>query len=400
MNKVSSNVYNVIRAALVVSFSNLGDSLLYVALPIVYESLGLSLVHVGILLSANRLIRFISNTIAGYIYGRNSTKKLLIISIVAAFIINLSYGFITGFYLFLLMRVLWGVTWSFLGLGGYLSAISDSEDENRGQLMGVYSSISGVGFISGGLIGGILLDLWGFRSTSIFLALCTSLFIPVAFSLVDKKKNRSEPESKGGFNIRTLVGNADIIRIGIGVMLTRLLLGGLISSTLSLYLIDTIGTDGVTLLGATIGIASLTGFLFSSKILIRFVLSPLIGGLSDRFGRQKTIVFLYGFGALSLLLLGLSNSLWLIVFSVVLSFLCDSGLSVVLTTEVSDLVESEGAEGHYSLSAFTNWSDLGSSLSPLIIFSLISEVSFAALFYGASATLLVYALISRSLIKK
>ncbi len=51
-----NNFINVIRAALVVSFSNLGDSLLYVALPLVYESLGLKLVHVGILLSVFGII--------------------------------------------------------------------------------------------------------------------------------------------------------------------------------------------------------------------------------------------------------------------------------------------------------------------------------------------------------
>ena len=81
MRKAPNSTINVIRAALVVSFSNIGDSLLYVALPLVYHSLELSIVHVGILLSANRLIRFGSNTFAGYVYGREKTKRLLVISI-------------------------------------------------------------------------------------------------------------------------------------------------------------------------------------------------------------------------------------------------------------------------------------------------------------------------------
>jgi len=92
MGKEHNNFVNVVRAALVVSASNLGDSLLYIALPLMYPSFGLSIVHVGILLSANRLVRFISNTFAGYVYGRKPLKLVLIISIIMASFINLSYG--------------------------------------------------------------------------------------------------------------------------------------------------------------------------------------------------------------------------------------------------------------------------------------------------------------------
>ena len=395
MGKAPNSTVNVIRAALVVSFSNLGDSLLYVALPLVYHSLELSLVQVGILLSANRLIRFGSNTFAGYVYGREKTKRLLVISIIAAFFINLSYGFIKGFYLFLLMRALWGITWSFLRLGGYLSVISDSDDTNRGQSMGIYSSISGIGFNLGGLVGGILLDSWGFKSASIFLAFCTFLVIPLAFTLFDHKQEPVERDNKTSFDIRTLVGDGDILGIGVGVMLTRLFLGSLVSSTLALYLVESIGSEGINLLGKGIGVASFTGFLLSFRILVKFVLGPLIGGVSDKFGRHRTILSLFILGSVSLLLLGLSHSLVVISFAVILSFLSDSGLSVVLTTEVSDIIQTKGVQSHYTLSAFTNWSDLGSSIGPLIIFSLISEVSFNIIFFSASAVLLLYALLTR-----
>ena len=83
MEKGLQNTGNIIRVALVVSASNLGDSLLYVALPLMYPSFGLSIVHVGILLSANRLVRFVSNTFAGYVYGRKSLKRMLIVAIIA-----------------------------------------------------------------------------------------------------------------------------------------------------------------------------------------------------------------------------------------------------------------------------------------------------------------------------
>ena len=399
MEKTTKSMLNVIRAAMVVSASNLGDSLLYVALPLIYPSFGLSLVHVGILLSANRLVRFVSNTFAGYVYGRKPVKQVLVIAIFAASFINLSYGYIGGFLPFLLMRLCWGITWSFLRLGGYLSVISFSDESNRGRYMGVYQSISGVGFLSGGLIGGILLDSWGYTSANLLLASGTFLVIPIAFSLTDKGLETKEQDQNRGFNIRSLFGNSELLSIGIGIMLTRLFLGSLISSTLSLYLVEVLGSEGVLLLGREVGIASLTGFLFSFRLFSKFILGPNIGVLSDRIGGQRTMIIFFVSGSVSLMLLALSRSLVLITLAVILSFLSDTGLGVVITTLVSEMVKTDDAESQYTLSAFTNWIDVGSSLGPLVIFSLITKISFNTIFVSASAALLIYALLIRRVIK-
>ncbi len=390
-----SNFLNVIRAGLVVSLSNLGDSLLYVALPLIHSSFGVSLVQVGILLSANRLVRFVSNTIAGYVYGRRPLKWVLVASIIAAFFINLSYGYIGGFLPFLLMRLLWGISWSFLRLGGYLSVVSFSNELNRGKYMGVYSAISSVGFLSGGLLGGVLLDSWGYTSANLLLAFGTFLVIPVAFSLTDKRTESDQPAEEHRFNLRTLIGNSDLFRLGVGVMLTRLFLGSLISSTLSLYLIEVLGAEGLTFLGRDIGIASLTGFLLSFRIFTKFLLGPLIGVLSDKFGGQRTMVILFFSGASSLMFLAVSKSLVFIALAVIISFLSDAGLGVVVASQVSDMVSTGEANSQYTLSAFTNWIDIGSALGPLVIFSLISKVSFNTIFVFASLVLMVYSLIIR-----
>jgi len=398
MGKGPNNSVNVVRAALVVSASNLGDSLLYVALPLMYPSLGLNIVHVGILLSANRLVRFISNTFAGYIYGRKPLKWVLVVSIIAAFFINLSYGYIYGFLPFLLMRLLWGITWSFLRLGGYLSVISFSNEMNRGQFMGVYQSISGIGFLSGGLVGGILLDSWGYTSANLLLAFGTFLVIPIAFSLTDKRLEPIGQDQGHSFDIRTLVGNTELLSLGIGVMLTRLFLGSLITSTLSLYLVEILGAEGVTLLGRDVGIASLTGFLLSFRLFSKFLLGPIIGVLSDKFGGQRTMVLFFISGSISLMILALSQSLGIITIAVILSFLSDTGLGVVVASEVSELVKTDESKSQYTLSAFTNWIDLGSAIGPLLIFSLLSEISFYYIFVSASVALLLYALFIRRVI--
>ena len=395
MGNDRNSLVNVIRAALVVSASNLGDSLLYVALPLIHSSFGINIVQVGILLSANRLVRFVSNTFAGYVYGRKPLKWMLVASIIAAFFINLSYGYIDGFLPFLLMRLLWGITWSFLRLGGYLTVVSFSNEINRGRFMGVYQSISGIGFLSGGLVGGVLLDSWGYNSANLLLVFGTFLVIPIAFSLTDKRLESNEQGLDYRFNIRTLVGNSELLSLGLGVMLTRLFLGSLISSSLSLYLVEVLGSEGVILLGRKVGIASLTGVLLSFRLFSKFLLGPIIGVLSDKVGGQRTMFLLFLSGSASLMILALSQTLSTITLAVILIFLSDSGLGVVIAAEVSDMVKIKDAKSQYTLSAFTNWIDLGSAIGPLVIFSLISEVSFNSIFVSASAALLVYALIIR-----
>ncbi|UCH37072.1 MAG: MFS transporter [Candidatus Bathyarchaeota archaeon] len=383
---------NILRAAVVVSASNLGDSLLYVALPLLYSSFGLNIIHVGILLSANRLVRFVSNTFAGYVYGRKPLKWVLVISIIVAFFINLSYGYIGGFVPFLLMRLCWGITWSFLRLGGYLSVVSFSDGLNMGRYMGIYQSISSIGFLSGGLVGGILLDLWGYTSANLLLAFGTFLVIPIAFSLTDKRLGSNEKDQDYSFDLHTLIGNTKLLSIGIGVMLTRLFFGSLISSTLSLYLVEVLGSEGVTLLGRGLGVASLTGFLLSFRLFSKFLFSPISGVLSDKLGRQRTMIILLISGSISLLILAFSRSLGMITIAVILSFLSDTGLGVVMASKVSDMVKTDDATSQYTLSAFTNWIDIGSGIGPLVIFSLLSEISFNYLFVGASVSLILYAM--------
>jgi len=179
-------------------------------------------------------------------------------------------------------------------------------------------------------------------------------------------------------------------------MLTRLFLGSLISSTLSLYLIEVLGSKGIDFLGWNVGIASLTGFLLSFRIFTKLLLGPIVGVLSDKFGGQITMVILFASGSASLLMLALSQSLVIITFAVILSFLSDAGLGVVLASRVSDMVKTGEGSNQYTLSAFTNWIDIGSSLGPLVIFSLISKVSFSSIFVSASAVLLVYAYVIRN----
>ncbi|MBM4461564.1 MAG: hypothetical protein FJ011_28045, partial [Chloroflexi bacterium] len=65
----------VLTSGLVIALCIVGDSYLYSILPLEAPSLGIALPLVGVLLSANRLVRLLSNTAAGRVYERFGTRR-------------------------------------------------------------------------------------------------------------------------------------------------------------------------------------------------------------------------------------------------------------------------------------------------------------------------------------
>lgn len=122
--------------ALITAACVIGDAMLFIVLPIYWTQFGLtSLWQVGVLLSANRLIRLPINPLVGWFYQHLDKRTGVIIAVILASLSTFSYGVLKSFALLLIMRCLWGVAWSFLRLGGYLTVIEVAKDDNRGRLI-------------------------------------------------------------------------------------------------------------------------------------------------------------------------------------------------------------------------------------------------------------------------
>jgi DHA1 family multidrug resistance protein-like MFS transporter len=147
MNKNDKS--QVITVALITALCLLGDSMLYVVLPTHWKELGLaSLWEVGILLSVNRLVRVPLNPIAGWLYQRISHRTGILLAVMLSVVTTAAYG-MSGFWVLLLMRCLWGAAWTFLRLGAYFLIVNISTDDNRGQLMGLYNGLFRLGSLVG-----------------------------------------------------------------------------------------------------------------------------------------------------------------------------------------------------------------------------------------------------------
>ena len=113
------------------AISLLGDSTLYTVLPqaSIAASVGVTLTMVGILLGINRLVRLLSNPIAGILFDRLPTRRLMIASLFIGFISTTILAIGRGFETYLLARVLWGIAWSGIWIGGNSIVLDIANDE-------------------------------------------------------------------------------------------------------------------------------------------------------------------------------------------------------------------------------------------------------------------------------
>ncbi|EJL21738.1 MFS transporter, partial [Brevibacillus sp. BC25] len=183
MREVSGKT-QVVAVALITALCMIGDSMLYVVLPLCWKEAGLtSLWEVGLLLAVNRFIRVPLGPLVGKWYERSGGRTGLIVAVVLAFLTTLSYS-LEGFWLWLLMRCLWGVAWTFLRLGAFSLIVTVSEGHNRGQLMGLYNGLYRLGSLCGMLVGALLASWFGLSVASIALAVPTLFAFILVFRYI------------------------------------------------------------------------------------------------------------------------------------------------------------------------------------------------------------------------
>ncbi|MDI7277029.1 MAG: MFS transporter, partial [Anaerolineae bacterium] len=150
-----------------------GDLTLYAVLPAYAPALGLGLGVVGLLLSANRIVRLLSNPAVGLLADRWGRRNLFLGGMALGVFSTLSYAlFGRVLILFLLGRVLWGIAWSLIAVAGNCMVIDVTEASDRGHRLGLLHAFTSAGHAVSPLLGGILAGYLGFQ---VALAACAAL---------------------------------------------------------------------------------------------------------------------------------------------------------------------------------------------------------------------------------
>ena len=154
----------VVAVSLAVAATLPGDALLYAVLPVVYADLGLELWMVGVLLSANRIVRLATNPLAGVVATRFGIHRPFVASVFATSLVTAAYAAAPGFAAWVALRFVWGALWSFLRLGGFLAALA-AGSVGRGYALGFYNGVANLGTLLAMATGGLLTDTIGLDAT-------------------------------------------------------------------------------------------------------------------------------------------------------------------------------------------------------------------------------------------
>ncbi|HJD96941.1 MFS transporter [Mailhella massiliensis] len=383
-------IFALLTAACVAS-----DAMLYVILPVRWMEAGLSsLWEVGVLLSLNRLARLPLNPVIGFAYSRLSVKTCAVFAALLSLLIPLGYVHASTFAAWAALRVLWGLAWSLLKLGGLFTVMDVAGEHDRGYLIGLYTGTYRLGNLVGMLGGGLMADMAGLRPTLLAGAAVAALALPMALFLLRRippEKRRSAPGAekageKGGLHLLT----RELFWVLLTCLFVTLIIEGFFMSTLSALLEHHFGA-GVTLCGFLLGCATLAGFMQSLRWGWDPALSPLAGRISDGpLGRTR--MFAAGCFAAALLFFLTTLKLpllpWLLlIVGIELCCTAMTTLSDALATDVASR-----SQPVFVITAYTLAIDLGAALGPLGGFAVIARWGMDAAYLAAALLLLLFAL--------
>ncbi len=376
--------------------SLLGDSSLYTVLPTHTAAAGVSVASVGILLSANRFIRLVLNGPAGMAYDRWARRPLFVSALFIGACSTAIYGLTQGFWPLLLGRLLWGLAWSGIWIGGNTIVLDIVDDENRGRLIGIYQLSFFLGASAGAMIGGVLTDLLGFHQTMIVGAALTFMGAVIALIfLPETRVSKKHPSHEAGNPQQPLASSSsekvDILSITALFSANRLVMAGILMSTISIFLKNQIG-EQIHIASHSFGIATLTGLGLGLSTLIAMVSAPLMGGVSDRVGNRWQVAasgLIPGIVGFGLMALGLPLTILFGIPLIAMTSGSTQGLSTALTGDLGN-----GKKQSRRLGMLFTFGDFASAIGPLLAYALMPLIGIKSLYISSAGIFVVVFLVS------
>ena len=385
--------------------SLLGDSTLYAVLPSSYASAGIAATAVGLILSANRLVRLLTNSLVGSGIDRMGRRRPFMLGMALAVASTLAYGYSGSLALLLSARVVWGLAWSLIAVSGHSMVLDLSTDRDRGRLVGLYRGLVFLGGSLGMLAGGVLLDSVGFHRTFVFLGLATGLGFLAGLGLVETaptstaRRSVATPDCRNGTKAPA---SRRVLKLALRMdrrlwtaaglnLLARFFISGVMASTLGLYLAG-LSASSTAASRLTIGTASLTGALLFLRSLLSIGSSPAFGYLTDRSGSRYWVMVLgLALGATGFGFLALGAGLWSVLAGVVLTALSDGALPTAAAASVGDTSARNGTGA--AVGVYATVGDLGAGLAPLTAYALASAWGLETVYAASAGTMLASLLI-------
>ncbi len=363
------------------ALSLMGDATLYIVLPTHTAEAGISLASVGIILGVNRAVRLLLNGPAGLAYDRWPRRRLFVPSLFIGALSTALYAVTRGFWPLVIGRLLWGLAWSGIWVGGATVILDVTTGQDRGRLTGLYQIWFFLGAGFGALAGGVLTDWVGYTTTMWIAAGLTALGGMAAWIWLPETRGlrQNEPALRSSWDGPRLSANR---RLWLAVSLqaaNRFVIAGVLMATMGLLVQDRIGSAG-----ALLGVATLTGLLTAGRTSLSMLAAPVAGAASDRMGSRWGVCA----GALAVGATGMALAAQpapaAILAGIALAAVASGGIQTLATALTGDLVSQE--QRGRAVGLLHTAGDLGSAIGPPVAYALLPRLSLTGV-YGLCAAL-------------
>ncbi len=350
----------VALSGLVLGLGLLGDTLIYAVLPLYHEQFGMSLFMVGVLLSLNRWVRLLANSVMAAAGERLGPRTLMITAAAGGAVSTICYGLDGGEALQIAARMLWGISFAALNLGSLAYAVADRA--NAGKRVGTSRGIIGVAQARSFIGGALLVLSVGPRNVFLILGAITAVAPLLALMLPHLP---AEPARPRGFRFPRPQ------RLEVWGFLMGFSGDGVFLLTLAFLL-----RDSVTSVAPIVA----TSLVLSLRCLIEASGGPVGGWSSDRFGARRVatltgVVLVAGY-----ILIACQLDLMGSIVIVLTRGLFNTLIPVMVMQRVT---------GGYlsSQASYSTWRDFGAAVGPLSAPFLFLTFSQGVLF-GALAAIM------------
>ncbi|MCA1731161.1 MAG: MFS transporter [Actinobacteria bacterium] len=362
----------------------LGSSSVAPAFPEIREQFGVSAGQVGLLITVFTLPGVFLTPVAGVLSDRYGRRTILVPSLLLFGIAGGACALARDFEMLLVLRVLQGVGAAALGALN-VTLIGDLfSGRDRTVALGYNSSVLSIGTGSYPAIGGALATFGWFYPFALPI-----LAIPIALLVLFSLRN-SEPHNKQGLkeyagSVWEQVKSRQVVGLLIGNLVTFIILFGALITYLPTVMYENFGAPPLVI-----------GLVLASSSLTTALTSTQLGRLTDRFSEKPLIRVSFVLYAISLGLVPLVPSVWLLLVPTVIFGVAQS---INIPNSFSLLNEAAPAENRGAfMSLNSTILRLGQTLGPVLMSAAaipfgLDSAYFALAALSAAMCLVAFALI-------
>jgi MFS family permease len=257
--------------------------------------------------------------------------------------------------------------------------------------MGWYSSATMIGRFLAPLVGGLLIfgeDFhWVYLAGGVAgaLALLAAVRLPHASAPSEPLRQVfRQQRGRYGQEIRSVLRHPGILATS-GVEAVQYFAFGALETFLPIYLNEQLSYPAWRI-----------GLLFTAQILAATLIKPVMGRLSDRYGRVRMIVSGLALGGIATGTMVLSSDYFVIMVLMVLFGLGLATVTASTAALVADLSPSQGRGG--ALGILSSIMDVGHAIGPIVTGILVSVYSYLVAFASVGVLLIVVSVTFGSLV--